>query len=298
MSSERFQTSQRSPVDAVAVSPGGIPPAFGAPGPARGGSENPLETGPGDLAIHFRNVSKEYHVDSPVSGGIKNLLLHLPSHLRALRQRTPFCALRNVTLEVARGQCVSVIGRNGAGKSTLLSLIAGVIRPTSGTITTRGRICPLLELGAGFHADLTGRENIVLNGILLGLTRREVLSRLDEIIDFSGLAAFVDRPLRTYSSGMIARLGFSVAVHLEPNILLVDEALSVGDSEFQHKCLARMQQFRAAGVTMIFVSHDLESVAKISDRVALVDRGSLLAVGPAAEVISRYRSLVQPAAAA
>jgi lipopolysaccharide transport system ATP-binding protein len=251
-----------------------------------------------ELAIQFCEVSKEYHVENPVSGGIKNLVLHLPSHLRALRQRKPFHALKNVSLEIKTGECVSVIGRNGAGKSTMLSLIAGVIRPSSGRVVTHGRICPLLELGAGFHSELTGRENIVLNGILLGLNRREVLSRLDEIIDFSGLAAFIDRPLRTYSSGMTARLGFSVAVHLEPNILLVDEALSVGDSEFQQKCLARMQKFRAAGVTMIFVSHDMESVAKVSDRVALMDRGSLLEIGPTAEVIRRYHSLVSPTAAA
>lgn len=249
-------------------------------------------------AIQFVDVTKEYHVDNPVSGGIKNLVLHLPSHLRTLRQRTPFRALNGVSLEIAQGECVSIIGRNGAGKSTLLGLMAGVIRPSAGSVVTRGRICPLLELGAGFHSELTGRENIVLNGVLLGLTRREVLGRLAEIIEFSGLEPFIDRPLRTYSSGMTARLGFSVAVHLSPNILLVDEALSVGDSEFQQKCLGRMEEFRAAGVTMIFVSHDMESVARVSDRVALLDRGRIVDIGPPSDVIARYHGLVHPAAAA
>lgn len=249
-------------------------------------------------AIQFKNVTKEYHVENPVQGGVKNLLLHLPAQLRAMRQRQLFCALRDLNLEIAPGESVSVIGRNGAGKSTLLGLIAGVLRPSAGTVTTRGRICPLLELGAGFHSDLTGRENIVLNGILLGLTRHEVLTRLDEIIDFSGLAQFVDRPLRTYSSGMTARLGFSVAVHLSPNILLVDEALAVGDMEFQQKCLARMQQFRSDSVTMVFVSHDMHSVARISDRVAWMDSGRLVEIGPPAEVIEHFRAFVDPAGSA
>jgi len=249
-------------------------------------------------AIEFANVSKEYHIENAAHGGVKNLILHLPTQLRAIRQRKPYCALRDLSLQIAPGESLSVIGRNGAGKSTLLGLIAGVLRPSAGTVTTRGRICPLLELGAGFHSELTGRENIVLNGILLGLTRHEVLTRLDEIIDFSGLAQFVDRPLRTYSSGMTARLGFSVAVHLAPNILLVDEALAVGDLEFQQKCIARMQQFRSDAVTMVFVSHDMQSVARISDRVAWMDGGRLIAIGPPAEIIEKYRAFVEPAAGA
>ncbi|MBL9125343.1 MAG: ABC transporter ATP-binding protein [Planctomycetaceae bacterium] len=251
-----------------------------------------------DPAIQFRHVTKEYHVENAVLGGLKNLVLHLPTQIRAMRARKPFCALQDLSLEIAQGESLSVIGRNGAGKSTLLGLIAGVLRPSAGTVVTRGRICPLLELGAGFHADLTGRENIVLNGILLGLTRREVLARLDEIIDFSGLAQFVDRPLRTYSSGMTARLGFSVAVHLSPNILLVDEALAVGDLEFQQKCLARMQQFRSDAVTMVFVSHDMESVARVSDRVAWMDGGRLREIGPPQQVIEHYHAFVHPTVAA
>jgi lipopolysaccharide transport system ATP-binding protein len=208
-----------------------------------------------------------------------------------MRQRQTFCALRDVSFEVYRGECVSVIGRNGAGKSTALGLVAGVLRPSQGRVESRGRICPLLELGAGFHSELSGRENVVLNGILLGLTRREVLARVDAIIDFSELQKFIDAPLRTYSTGMIARLGFSVAVHLRPDILLVDEALSVGDVGFQRKCLERMRQFREEQTTMLFVSHDMAAVAQVSDRVALVEDGRLVEIGDPAGVIARYQSL-------
>jgi lipopolysaccharide transport system ATP-binding protein len=245
-----------------------------------------------DAAIRFERVTKQYFVDSPVSGGFKNLVLHLPSQIVAIRRRRPFCALVDVSLEIAAGECVSVIGPNGAGKSTALGLIAGVLRPTSGTVETRGRICPLLELGAGFHSELNGRENIVLNGILLGLTRREVTERAADIIAFSELGEFIDAPLRTYSSGMISRLGFSVAVHLEPSILLVDEVLAVGDEAFRQKCLRRMRQFRDRGTTMVFVSHDLDSVAQISDRVALLVGGQLVELDVPSRVIDQYRKRI------
>jgi homopolymeric O-antigen transport system ATP-binding protein len=242
-----------------------------------------------DVVIRLRDVTKQYYVGSQVADGFKGLVLHLPSQLRAMRRRRPFLALSGVSLEIGRGECVSLIGRNGAGKSTTLGLIAGVLRPSSGTVETAGRICPLLELGAGFNSELTGRENIVLNGILLGLTRREVASRTEEIIAFSELGEFVNAPLRTYSSGMIARLGFSVAVHLDPDILLVDEVLAVGDEKFRQKCLRRMQQFRERGTTMVMVTHDLGTVEKISDRVMLFEGGRLLDVGEPARVIAAYR---------
>jgi lipopolysaccharide transport system ATP-binding protein len=243
-----------------------------------------------DVAIRFRHVSKQYYVDSPVSGGIKNLLLHLPTQLQAMRRRRPFCALRDVSLEVYRGECLGMIGPNGAGKSTALGLIAGVLRASSGTVEAFGRVCPLLELGAGFHFELNGRENILLKGILLGRTRREVKDRVDEIIEFSELGSFIEAPLRTYSTGMVARLGFSVAVHLSPNILLVDEALSVGDEVFQQKCLRRMQEFRDGQTTMVFVSHDTTNLAKISDRVALIVGGRVVDLGEPNQVISSYRN--------
>ncbi len=249
-----------------------------------------------DVAIHLRNVTKRYYLGSPVGEGIKHLVLHLPSKIRAIRNRTPFEALHDVSFDVYKGECLSLVGRNGAGKSTTLSLIAGVLRPSEGVLTTRGRICPLLELGAGFNHELTGRENIMLNGVLLGLTRREVRERTDEIIEFSELGDFVNRPLRTYSSGMVVRLGFAIAVHLEPEILLIDEVLAVGDARFRQKCLDRMDQFRNNGTTMIFVSHDMSSVSRISDRVALFEAGRLVDIGKPSEVLPQYEGLSKAAA--
>lgn len=243
-----------------------------------------------DVVIRLRGVTKRYYLGSQVSDGFKGLILHLPSQIKALRRRQPFFALSDVSLEVRRGECLSLIGRNGAGKSTTLGLIAGVLKPTSGTVETKGHICPLLELGAGFNNELTGRENIVLNGVLLGLTRREVAARTEEIVDFAELGQFIDAPLRTYSSGMVVRLGFSVAVHLNPEILLVDEVLTVGDERFQQKCFRRMQEFRQRQTTMIFVSHDVATVAKISDRVALFESGRLVDVGEPGRVINLYRN--------
>lgn len=248
-----------------------------------------------DVAIRFHHVTKRYHVGSPVADGLKSLLLHLPSQLQALRRRRPHCALEDVSFEVRPGECLSLIGRNGAGKSTALGLIAGVLRPTSGEVETHGRICPLLELGAGFHFELSGRENILLNGILLGLTRCEVLDRVDDIIAFAELAECIEYPLKTYSSGMVARLGFSVAVHLTPSILLVDEALSVGDEAFKRKCLARMQQFREQGTTMVFVSHDIPAIETISDRVAWLEGGRLAELGEPGQTIANYRARLQAA---
>jgi len=241
------------------------------------------------VAIRFRHVTKRYYLQRPAAEGFKSLVLHLPSHLRVLWRRKPFTALEDVSLEVYRGECLSLIGCNGSGKSTALGLIAGVLRPTSGTVQTHGRVCPLLELGAGFHHELTGRENILLNGILLGLTRAEVLDRMADIIAFSELEAFIDAPLRTYSSGMVARLGFAVAIHVEPEILLIDEVLAVGDERFQKKCFERMREFRERKTTMIFVTHDMGSVARISDRAALLERGRLVDVGETSRMVSVYR---------
>jgi lipopolysaccharide transport system ATP-binding protein len=248
-----------------------------------------------DVVIRLRGVTKRYYVGTQVSEGLKGLVLHLPSQIRAMRQRQPFYALSDVSLEVRRGECVSLIGHNGAGKSTTLGLIAGVLRPTTGTVETTGRVCPLLELGAGFNSELTGRENIVLNGVLLGLTRREVAERSEEIIAFAELGEFIDAPLRTYSSGMVVRLGFSVAVHLSPDILLVDEVLAVGDQNFQKKCLLRIEQFRRQQTTMIFVSHDVGTVGRISDRVALFDSGRLVELGEPGRVIAEYQSRARAA---
>jgi lipopolysaccharide transport system ATP-binding protein len=245
-----------------------------------------------EITIAFRHVTKEYHIESAGSGGVKDMVLHLPSHLRRLREREPLRVLDDVSFEVRRGECLSFIGRNGAGKSTTLGLVAGVIRCTSGEVETHGRICPLLELGAGFHPELSGRHNVELNGVLLGLTRAEVRERMDQIIEFSELGPLIEQPIRTYSSGMTARLGFSVAVHLEPDILLVDEALSVGDEAFREKCLDRMRSVMENDVTTIFVSHALATVEAISDRVALLDGGQLIEVGEPSDVIDTYRERI------
>jgi len=241
-----------------------------------------------EAAIAFRHVAKYYPLQNLALAGFKHALLHLPSHLAALWRGERYCALNDVSFEVARGECFGIIGRNGSGKSTTLGLAAGVLKADGGEVEVRGHVSPLLELGAGFHPDLSGRENIILNGVLLGMTRRQVMARVEEIIAFSELGEFIKRPLRTYSSGMIARLGFSVVVHLDPEILLIDEVLAVGDIAFQQKCLAKMESFHSGGTTMVFVSHDLSAVSRICDRVALLQSGRLLAEGPPGQVIGEY----------
>ncbi len=241
--------------------------------------------------VRFRNVTKCYPMKRLSAGGFKDLLLHLPRRLMDRARSGSYCALDDVSFEVAPGECFGIIGRNGAGKSTTLGLIAGVLEATRGTVEVARKVAPLLDLGAGFHPELSGRENIVLNGVLLGLTRRQILDRMADIEAFSELGEFLEQPIRTYSSGMIARLGFSVVAHLDPEILLIDEVLAVGDESFQQKCLARMQAFRARGATMILVSHSLEMVERICDRVALVSNGRLMDVGEPARVVPGYRAL-------
>ncbi len=199
-------------------------------------------------------------------------------------------ALREVSLEVRRGEALAVIGHNGAGKSTLLKLIARVLRPTEGRVRVRGRVAPLLELGAGFDHELTGRENVYLNGTILGYSEKDIASRFDRIVEFAGLREFIDMPLRNYSTGMVARLGFAVATDVRPDVLIVDEVLSVGDGEFQAKSRERMETFRAAGQTMLMVSHNMNAVLAICQRAAWLDHGRLRAVGPADEVVDRYRA--------
>jgi lipopolysaccharide transport system ATP-binding protein len=241
-----------------------------------------------DAAIRFESVVKSYRVDDSAALGLKYRLLHFVQYLRDRRCRRLFTALDGVTFEVRPGECLGVIGRNGSGKSTTLSLMAGVYPPTSGTVSVNGRVSPLLELGAGFHPDLTGEENLLLNGTILGLTREQVVAKRDAIIDFAELGEFIRRPLRTYSSGMMARLGFSIVVHLDPEILLIDEILAVGDEAFQAKCMKKMATFRESGTTMVFVSHDMESVARLCDRVVLLDAGKNVATGAPQVVIAEY----------
>lgn len=218
------------------------------------------------------------------------------------RRGEPHWALRDVSLSVSAGECLGVIGGNGSGKTTLLQVIGGVLRPTRGTVTVEGRLASLVELSAGFHRDLTGRENVLIGGVLLGLTRREVRERLDEVIEFSGLDAdAIDSPLAGYSAGMGLRLGFSLVVATRPEVLLVDEVLAVGDDAFQRRCLDRIDELRGGGSAVVFVSHDMEMIRARTDVVAVLERGELAMIGSPAEAVAyhldrRAVAEVEPAA--
>jgi lipopolysaccharide transport system ATP-binding protein len=231
-------------------------------------------------AIRFDRVSKFYPRYLHVRRGLKASLLSLGRTVEEARhQKIP--ALQNVSFDIGQGETVGVIGSNGSGKSTALALMAGVLASEAGSVTVQGRVCPLLELGAGFHYDLTGRENIILNGVLLGLTRREVLLKLPEIVAFSELDEFLDQPVRTYSSGMVARLGFSIAVHL-------DEILAVGDLHFQTKCRDKMKWFKNRKTTIVIVSHSIGDIRTLCDRVLWLDRGTLVGQGAVSEILPLY----------
>ena len=240
-----------------------------------------------ESVIAFENVSKIYPLYHHITGSIKNFFFHLPKSLESIKN-SKYEALHDISFTVSRGEALGIIGRNGAGKSTILGLIAGVLKPTTGKITVNGRISPLLELGAGFHFELTGRENILLNGILLGLSRTDVLKRIDEIIAFSELEDFIDQPIRVYSSGMIARLGFSVVAHLDPEILLIDEILSVGDAEFQKKCIDKMMSFKKNGVTIVFVSHAADSIRQICNKVIWFEDHKVRMQGDVETILQEY----------
>jgi lipopolysaccharide transport system ATP-binding protein len=242
-----------------------------------------------DPVLIFDNVSKSYPLYHHVRGGLKNFLFNLPKAMSTLKV-PHFEALRDISFEVQRGETFGIIGKNGVGKSTLLGLVAGVLRPNKGTVIVKNRVSPLLELGAGFHLDLTGRENIILNGVLMGLYRNEVLKKLDEIIEFSELEEFIDQPIRTYSSGMLARLGFSVVSSLNPEILLIDEILAVGDAKFQTKCLDRMIHFKKTNVTMVLVSHYMPNIERICDRVIWIENHMIKMIGETKTVVKSYDS--------
>ncbi len=238
-------------------------------------------------AIALNGVSKKFalHLDRPRSFQEMFLSLVKRNGRNALEE---FWALRNVTLNIEAGETVGFIGPNGAGKSTLLKLISRIIEPTEGSVTVNDRVGALLELGAGFHPDLTGRENIYLNGAILGLDRRQIDQKLDDIVAFAELERFIDVPVRHYSSGMYVRLGFSVAVHTDPRILLVDEVLAVGDQNFQHKCLERILGMQRQGVTICFVSHDLGSVQKLCSRAVWLEDGVVQKAGTVGDTVSAY----------
>jgi lipopolysaccharide transport system ATP-binding protein len=208
--------------------------------------------------------------------------------LSTRRNATTFWALQHVSLEVLRGASVGVIGRNGAGKSTLLKLLAGITAPTRGRIVIHGRVAALIEVGSGFHPELTGRENVFLSGAILGMRRREIAEKLERIVEFAGVQQFIDTPVKWYSSGMYVRLGFAVAAHMEPDILLVDEVLAVGDAEFQVKCLQRIQELKRQGTTCLFISHDLTAVERLCDSAVLLEAGTIAATGLPTDVVASY----------
>lgn len=199
-----------------------------------------------------------------------------------------FWALQNVSFEIPHGEAFGIIGSNGSGKSTLLKCLAGILTPDQGTLTSHGRVAALLELGAGFHPDLSGRENVALNGAILGMTRREIENKFDDIVGFAGLEQFIDTPVKNYSSGMVVRLGFAIAINVEPEILIIDEVLAVGDEEFQQRCFQKIEQFRREGRTIIFVSHGLSQVSQFCHRALWLEKGKVQTIGPAYEVVSEY----------
>jgi ABC-type polysaccharide/polyol phosphate transport system ATPase subunit len=235
------------------------------------------------IDVAFDRVSKRYRIRRPVHP--------LPGGAAPRGRLQDFWAIRDVSFDVGHGETLGLIGHNGAGKSTILKLLSQITTPTSGEIRLGGRVAALIEVGSGFHPELTGRENVYLSGSLLGMKRREIDDKLDRIIEFAGVHEFIDTPVKWYSSGMYVRLGFSVAAHLEADILLVDEVLAVGDAAFQLQCIERLNELRRDGTTMIFISHDLTSIEKLCDRVALMERGRLIACGSAHDVVEQYQRM-------
>ena len=244
------------------------------------------EQGHAEPVIGIDGVSVKYRVPSQHIGSFKEYWVRF---LRGERIRyNEFWALRDVSFEIRRGEVFGIVGRNGAGKSTLLKVVARVLRPTVGRVWVKGRVAPLLDLGAGFHPELTGRENVFLNGTLLGHSRREIAERFSKILAFAEIGDFIEAPLRTYSSGMIARLGFATAMAWEPDVLILDEVLAVGDAAFQEKCKERIKEFRGNGTTILLVSHNPTTVASMCDRAVWLHPGVVKAIGPADEVATAY----------
>lgn len=235
--------------------------------------------------IEVNNISMRFRMANDNIGSIKEYLVQL---LKRRLKYSEFEALKNVSFEVGKGEVVGLIGHNGAGKSTMLKIISRIMKPTEGTVVVRGNVVPMLELGSGFDHDMTGRENIFLNGAILGYSEEFLKSKLQEIIDFSELAAFIDIPIRNYSSGMLARLAFSVASAVNPEILIVDEILGVGDADFQQKSQNRMMEMMGGGTTVLMVSHDINQIRQMCDRVVWIEKGQIIKVGKAEKICDEY----------
>jgi ABC-type polysaccharide/polyol phosphate transport system ATPase subunit len=239
-----------------------------------------------DDVIRLENVSVVYRVPHERINTFKEYAIRW---IQGKVKHQVFWALKDVDLTIKKGEIFGVVGQNGAGKSTLLKLVARVLCPTKGRVWVKGHVAPLLELGAGFHPELTGRENVILNGAMLGFSRREMEEKFTQIVDFAELWDFIDAPIRTYSSGMTARLGFSVATDVNPTVLLIDEILAVGDEAFQRKCIARIQSFQEKGLTILLVSHHMGTILEMCQRAAYLSHGRVEAIGDVAQVIKAYR---------
>ena len=242
-----------------------------------------------DTALFLDDVSVSYHLPEEKIGTFKEYMIRLA---QGKIRYNSFLALDKINLSVKQGEIFGIVGRNGAGKSTILKVLARVLSPTQGRVWIKGNVYPLLQLGAGFHPELTGIENIYLNGTLLGHTRRELKEKISTIVDFAEIGNFINAPLRTYSSGMIARLGFSVATAWVPDILILDEVLSVGDAAFVQKCSDRMKFIRESGSTVLLVSHSVDLVASLCQRAILLDHGKIVAIGSAKEVSEKYHGML------
>jgi len=237
--------------------------------------------------IIVEGLSKRYWLEGEAPRTLQQALSQL---VGAARRRKPFWALRDVSFAVEAGESVALIGSNGAGKSTLLRMLCGLGRPTTGRARVEGRVAALLDLGVGFHPMLSGRENVYVSGVVSGLRQAEIRERFDEIVAFAEIGPFIDQPLRTYSAGMLVRLAFAVAMHVDPDVLIIDEALAVGDASFQHKCLERIESFRNAGKTLLLVAHDMDLVRSFCDRAVWLRRGQVVGDGPAELITEAYLS--------
>ncbi len=239
-----------------------------------------------DVPIQVHHVSKVYKLYDDPSGRLKEVIF------RGKKRHCEFIALNDISFSVGTGETIGVIGRNGSGKSTLLQIIASIVAPTSGSIDINGRISALLELGSGFDPEFTGRENVYLNGAILGITQEEIRERFDKIEQFAGIGAFIDQPVKNYSSGMYVRLAFAVAVNVNPDILLVDEALAVGDVYFQHRCMAKIREFQEQGKTIFFVTHDTGAIVKLCTKAMLLEKGEMIAFGKPDDVVQEYYRII------
>ncbi|MDJ1502658.1 ABC transporter ATP-binding protein [Xanthocytophaga agilis] len=244
-----------------------------------------------DIAIKVENLSKLYQIGAQKSGSLRDSLTKKWNQLRGSQKSLPtqdFWALEDISFEINKGEAVGLIGKNGAGKSTLLKILSRITEPAKGRIEINGRVASLLEVGTGFHPELSGRENVYLNGTILGMTRKEIKAKFDEIVEFSGVSKFIDTPVKFYSSGMYVRLAFAVAAHLEPEILIIDEVLAVGDAEFQKKCLGKMGEVAGQGRTVLFVSHNMTAVKALCSKGIVIQRGKIGYIGSASNAINHY----------